>query len=106
MTDIYTAETFDTFWLGYQELHADRRVRFAHAIGTASAGALLVAALVLHAPALALAAPLADFAIAQLSHRATGTRTQPYRRPWWHLRAELRLFRGTLKMAFRDVSIR
>jgi hypothetical protein len=103
MSDLYAANDFETFWLGYQRLHADRRVRFAHAIGTASAATLLVAACVLHAPALAVAAPLADFAISQLSHRATGARTQPYRRPWWHLRAELRLFRGTLTMVARGV---
>jgi hypothetical protein len=105
MTDLYASPDFDAFWHAYQELHADPRVRVAHAIATASAGALLVAALVLRSPALAIAAPLVDFAIAQASHRATGTRTQPYRKPWWHLRAELRLFAGTLNRALRSVSI-
>ena len=103
--DLYASGDFETFWHHYQELHADPRVRIAHAIGTASAGALLVLATVRRSFVIALAAPLVDYAIAQVSHRATGTRTQPYRKPLWHLRAELRLFRGTLKAAARGVSI-
>jgi hypothetical protein len=96
LTSLYATTTFDEFWQCYRALHADRRVQVAHAIATASAAVLLAAAIVLRAPALAIAAPIVDFAIAQSSHRATGTRTKPYRRPLWHLRAELRLFRCTL----------
>lgn len=94
---LYAAQSFEEFWDHYQELHAGRGTRLAHAIGTSSALALLALSLVRRSPKLALAAPLIDYAIAQLSHRVAGEHTQPYRRPLWHARAELRLWRSTLR---------
>jgi hypothetical protein len=44
-----------------------------------------------------VAAPLVDYAIAQCAHRLVEkNRTQPYRNPPWHVRAELRMWRWTL----------
>jgi len=94
---LYEAKTFEEFWDHYQELHAGRTTRIAHAIGTTSAIALLMLAVARRSRKLALAAPLVDYAISQLSHRAGGERTQPYRRPLWHVRAELRLWRSTMR---------
>jgi len=94
---LYEAKTFEEFWDHYQEIHAGRGTRIAHAIGTTTAIALLGLAVMRRSRKLALAAPLVDYAIAQLSHRGAGERTQPYRRPLWHARAELRLWRSTLR---------
>lgn len=98
MTDsLYEATTFEEFWDLYQEIHAGRATRIAHAIGTTTAIAMLLLAVARRSRKLALAAPLVDYAIAQLSHRGAGERTQPYRRPLWHIRAELRLWRATMR---------
>ena len=94
---LYASRTFEEFWDHYQEIHAGRGTRIAHAIGTTSAIALLVLAVARRSAKLALAAPAIDYAIAQLSHRAGGERTQPYRKPLWHARAELRLWRSTMR---------
>jgi hypothetical protein len=94
---LYSATTFEEFWDHYQEIHAGRGTRIAHAIGTSSALVLVVLAIARRSAKLALAAPLVDYAIAQLSHRNERQRTQPYRRPLWHVRAELRLLRSTLR---------
>ncbi|HEY5921612.1 MAG TPA: Mpo1-like protein [Kofleriaceae bacterium] len=94
---LYAARTFEEFWDHYQELHAGRGTRLAHAVATSSAILLLVLAVARRSRKLALAAPVVDYAIAQLAHRSTGERTQPYRKPLWHVRAELRLFRSTLR---------
>ncbi len=97
---MYDAETFDEFWHHYQEVHASRSVRAAHAVATSMALLLLARAIAKRSLVTALAAPVVDYAIAQASHRVEGERTQPMRRPWWHLRAELKLFRGTLRSRF------
>ena len=94
---LYAAKTFEEFWDHYQELHAGRGTRVAHAVATSTAIALLVLAVARRSKRLALAAPMVDYAIAQLAHRSTGERTQPYRRPLWHVRAELRLWRATMR---------
>lgn len=94
---MYEAEDFDEFWAHYQEVHASRSVRAAHAVATSLALLLLARAIAKRSLVTALAAPIVDYAIAQSSHRLEGERTQPMWRPWWHLRAELRLFRGTLR---------
>jgi hypothetical protein len=94
---LYDATTFEEFWEQYDALHGRPRTRRLHALATASAFALIVLAVYRHSLVLLAAAPLVDYAIAQLSHRADGARTQPYRRPLWHLRAELRLFLRTLR---------
>jgi len=89
--------TFAEFWVWYQTMHRRRATRVVHAIATAAAIALLVAAVVQRSLLLALAAPACDYAIAQLAHRLfEGNETRPWRHPVWHVRAELRLFRATL----------
>ncbi len=99
---LYEAESFEAFWREYERAHADPRTRRWHAVATLSAGALIAAGLATGRPWLVVAAPLVDYAIAQASHRRIeGNRTQPWRRPHWHLRAELRLCRRTLREALR-----
>ena len=98
---MYEARSFEEFWQYYQEVHAGRGTRIAHAAATGAALLLAASAVMRRSWKLALAAPLVDYAVAQLSHRATGERTQPMRRPLWHARAEWRLFRSTIR-SFRD----
>ena len=93
---LYDTTTFDAFWQRYLELHSEPWVQRLHAVATTCAAVLLACALWFRSPWLALAAPLVDYAIAQTSHRIYGTATQPFRRPWWHLRAELKLYARTL----------
>jgi hypothetical protein len=48
------------------------------------------------------AAPLADYAIAQASHRLyERNRTMPWRNTFWHTRAELRMLRLVLSGRMR-----
>jgi hypothetical protein len=97
LTDpLYETKTFDAFWARYLELHAEPFVARMHAVATASAGALIAAALVTGHAWIAVLAPAVDYAIAQSSHRVRGVKTRPCVRPHWHLRAELRLFARTL----------
>jgi hypothetical protein len=94
---MYAADTFEEFWEHYQEVHASRNVRVAHATATGMALLLMARAVARRSWKLAIAAPLIDHAIAQASHRMQGEKTDPMRRPWWHARAEWRLFRSTLR---------
>ena len=95
---LYDAANFEEFWRGYLRLHARRETRRWHAVATLSAATLLALAIALRQPLLALAAPIVDYAIAQASHRLFEHNvTQPWRHPSWHLRAELRLFRMTMR---------
>ena len=94
---MYTVESFEEFWQVYREVHADPRVRKAHAVATTSAIVLGALAIARRSPWLAIAAPVVDHAIAQWSHRRTGIVTKPYKRAVWHLRAEWRLYRETLR---------
>ncbi|MGN6105455.1 MAG: Mpo1-like protein, partial [Kofleriaceae bacterium] len=95
------------FWEHYQELHSNPRTRALHAVGTASALGLLALAVARRSPKLALLAPVVDYGISQLAHRRIdGTKTQPMRRPLWHLRAEWRLFRASMRDAERYVHSR
>ena len=96
---LYNAKSFGEFWEHYQELHAHPRTRALHAVATASALGMLALAVARRNAKLALLAPVVDYGIAQLSHRMDGTRTQPFRRPLWHARAEWRLFRKSLRDA-------
>lgn len=67
-------------------------------MATTAAIGLLALAAYRRSIGLALAAPLVDYTIAQLAHRLIeGNATHPYRHPWWHLRAELRLYRESLR---------
>ncbi len=102
--ELYDAKSFGEFWERYQQLHANPRTRAAHAVATASALGLGALAIARRSWKLALIAPVVDYAIAQMSHRAIdGTRTQPMRKPLWHARAEWRLFRKTLRDAEQHV---
>lgn len=95
---LYDAESFEAFWEEYLRAHTDPRTRRLHAVATLSAGAMIATGLVTGRPWLVVAAPLVDYAIAQASHRTIeGNRTQPWRRPSWHVRAELRLCLRTLR---------
>jgi hypothetical protein len=94
--DLYATRDFESFWRIYRDLHGDPRTRALHAVATGSAIALVGFGLLARRVGPILAAPLVDHAIAQASHRLIEhNRTTPLRRPLWHLRAELRLFRGT-----------
>lgn len=94
---MYDAATFEEFWAHYQEVHASRGVRVAHAAATTTGLLLLVRAAMRRSWKLALIAPLVDHVIAQASHRSEGEKTDPLRKPLWHARAEWRLFRSTLR---------
>lgn len=94
---MYAARTFDEFWEHYQEVHAARGVRLAHAAATSAGLLLLVRAALRRSWKTAMLAPLVDHLISQASHRAEGAKTDPMRRPLWHARAELRLWRSTLR---------
>ncbi len=89
---------FETeFWPWYQRAHQRLSTRIAHAVATLTCGGFLASALISGQPWLALLGPCADYAIAQLSHRLwEGNRTLPWKHPWMHLRAELRLFALTI----------
>lgn len=103
---LYDAPDFETFYRRYLAIHASREVRVAHAIATTSAAVIVGVAFATRRPLIAVAAPIVDYAIAQASHRADGQRTSPWRRPSWHLRAELRLFRSTVVEGIRRRSRR
>lgn len=90
--------SFETeFWPWYLSLHGHPLVRVAHAGATLTNVTIVVTAIVTGHPALALVGPLADYLIAQASHRLVeGNATRPWRHPWLHARAEVRLCVRTL----------
>jgi hypothetical protein len=94
---MYEARSFDEFWGYYQDIHASRQVRIAHAVATTSALGMLAVALARRSWRFALLAPAVDYAISQWSHRREGVTTRPAQKPLWHARAELRLWRRTLR---------
>jgi hypothetical protein len=97
---LYNATSFGEFWEHYQELHSHPKTRALHAVATASALGLLALAAARRSVKLAMLAPVVDYGIAQLAHRKIDRiKTQPFRRPVWHMRAEWRLFRSTLRDA-------
>lgn len=78
-------------------MHREPRTQQIHAVATSSALALAGLALIRRQPLLLALAPVVDFAIAQASHRVVEkNKTRPWRDPWRHARAELRLFRLTV----------
>jgi hypothetical protein len=90
----YDVASFEDFWPHYVRLHTRPSTQWGHALATATCLALLGGGVALRSPLLAALGPLADYAIAQLSHRAfEGNRTTPWKRQTWHTRAELRMFR-------------
>lgn len=93
----YAEPDFEAFWPHYVRLHTRRETHVLHAIATLSCLGLLAAAVVARQPALIVLAPLADFAIAQASHRLYEHNvTTPWKNQLWHTRAELRMLRLVL----------
>lgn len=93
----YDVATFEEFWPHYVRLHTRRETQALHAVATLTCLGLLCGAVVLRNPWLAVAAPLSDYAIAQLSHRLfEANRTTPWKNHLWHARAELRMLRLVL----------
>jgi hypothetical protein len=94
---LYEAPTFEAFWETYQSMHRKPATRRLHFVATTAAMACVAQAVRTRRARWLLVAPLVDYAIAQSAHRfVEGNRTQPYRNPPWHLRAELRLWWQTL----------
>ena len=95
--EIYGVESFEEFWPHYVRLHTRPETHALHAVATLSCLTLLGAAVVFRQPLLAIAAPLADYAIAQVSHRVfESNQTTPWKNQVWHTRAELRMLRLVL----------
>ena len=92
--DPYAVRTFEEFWPHYVRLHTQPKTQAMHAVATLSCIGLLAGAVVLRSPILAVWAPLADYLIAQTSHRLfEANRTTPWKNQLWHTRAELRMLR-------------
>ncbi len=95
--DAYAVETFEEFWPHYVRLHTRPETQALHAVATLSCVSLLVSAVVFRQPLLAIAAPFADYLIAQTSHRVfEANRTTPWKNQFWHTRAEFRMLRLVL----------
>lgn len=95
--DPYAVRTFEEFWPHYVRLHTRPETQALHAAATLTCITLLGAAVIVRNPLLALAAPLADYAIAQSSHRLFESNvTTPWKNQLWHTRAELRMLRLVL----------
>lgn len=100
---IYDVGSFQEFWPHYVRLHARPATQIAHAVATTTFATLAAIALARRRPVLLLLAPLADFVIAQASHRRFEKNvTTPWRRPHWHARAELRMLRRVLTGRMKD----
>jgi hypothetical protein len=96
-TEPYASRTFEEFWPHYVRLHTKRETQLAHAAATLSWVVLGGAALVTGRWWLVAFAPLADYAIAQSSHRLfEKNRTVPAKNFAWHTRAEFRMLRLVL----------
>jgi hypothetical protein len=94
---LYEARDFDAFWRVYVQMHRSPTTRRVHFLATSVAMACVAQAARTRRLRWLILAPIADYAIAQTSHRVLEkNRTQPYRNPPWHLRAELRLWWLTL----------
>jgi len=99
----YDVATFEQFWPHYVRLHTRSVTQWMHALASVSCIALLAAGVACRSPLLLLAAPLADYAIAQASHRFfERNRTTPWKKQSWHTRAELRMLRYVLTGRMRS----
>jgi hypothetical protein len=88
----YEVEDFEQFWPHYVAMHTRPETHALHAAATLACVGFLAAAAITRRPALALLGPLADYALAQTSHRLfEANRTTPWRNTLWHTRAELRM---------------
>lgn len=109
MLDPYAVESFEEFWPHYVGLHSRPETQRLHAVATLTFGALVIGGIVTRRPALIFLAPLADYAIAQTSHRVFEKNvTTPWKNHAWHARAELRMLRLVLtgKMAKEVARVR
>ncbi len=81
--------TFDEFFPGYLEAHADRRTQIIHAAGTITGASIAAAAIVKRDPKLLLAGLAAGYLPAWLSHWAI-EHNQPktFKHPLLSLRAD------------------
>lgn len=96
-THPYAVDGFEEFWPHYVRLHTRTETQALHAVATLTCIGLLGAAAIARNPLLALLAPVADYAIAQASHRLfEANRTTPWKNQLWHTRAELRMLRLVL----------
>ena len=92
--DPYAVSSFEAFWPHYVRLHQRPETHRWHAVATCSSLLFIGLGLALENPFLLVLGPLADFSIAQSSHRRfEKNRTLPWKNLLWHTRAELRMFR-------------
>jgi hypothetical protein len=95
--ELYEAKDFEAFWTAYVGLHRHPLTRALHCVATTCAMACIACGFATRNVLWFAIAPLVDYAIAQTSHRVVErNRTQPYRNPPWHIRAELKLWFLTL----------
>jgi hypothetical protein len=95
--DAYAAPTFEDFWPHYVRLHTRRETHLLHAAGSLACLASLTCAALTFRPVFLVLGPLADYALAQASHRLfEANRTTPWKNQAWHTRAELRMLRLVL----------
>jgi hypothetical protein len=100
--DPYAVRTFEEFWPHYVRLHSKPETQALHAVASLTFGALALGGVALRKPLLIALAPLADYAIAQTSHRLfEKNRTAPWKNHAWHARAELRMLRLVLRGQMR-----
>jgi hypothetical protein len=91
---MYEAASFEEFWPHYVRLHTRPQTQWLHALATSSAATLIALALLGKQPLFLLLFPIADYALAQTSHRMfEKNRSTPWRNVHWHARAELKMFR-------------
>jgi hypothetical protein len=86
----YDVDTFEEFWPHYVRMHTRSETHLLHAVATILFAVLAGLAFLLWSPFLLILAPVADYTIAQASHRfIEGNATTPWKHPIWHARAEL-----------------
>lgn len=88
---------FEDFWPHYVRLHTKPETQRLHAIASIASIALVGAGVATGNLVLVVLGPLADYAIAQTSHRIfEKNATTPWKNQLWHTRAEMRMLRLTL----------
>jgi hypothetical protein len=95
--DPYGVADFEQFWPHYVRLHTQPQTQLLHAIATCTCAGLVVLGLARQSAWIVALGPLADYIIAQASHRLyERNRTMPWRNTLWHTRGELRMLRLVL----------